>query len=81
MLSPPYFLMVVSADREKQIAPLSVTIHCVCPSALVGLLVEQQSVRLFDVKRNSVVPLSIIGLANLHEVVAVNIHHTDSTEG
>ena len=72
--------MVVSAERDGDFAPSSVTVHCVCPSALVGLLVEQQSVRLFDVKRNSVVPLSVIGWADLHEVVAVNIHHTDSTE-
>ena len=81
MLSPQCFLMVVSTEREGDFIPLPVTIHCVCPSALVGLLVEQQSVRLFDVKRNSVVPLSVIGWADLREVVAVNIHHTDSAEG
>ena len=76
---PP--MVVVSAECEGDLTPLSVTIHCVCPSALVGLFVEHPGVGLLDVQCGGIMPLAVIGRTDLYKLVAVDVHHAVSSEG
>ena len=79
MFGPPFIIMVVSVEREGDLAPLSVSVHCVGPFALVGYVVENQGVGLLDVECDGIMPLAVIGRADLYEVIAEYVHHVVSS--
>ena len=75
---PP--MVVVSAECEGDLIPLSVTTHCVCPSALVGLLVEHSGVGLLDVQCDGIMQLTVVSRTDLYKLVAIDVHHAVSGE-